>query len=591
MTNNTLKNNGMRFLIILFYLLIPIICLGQSLKVTDVSLNPTDYTAKNNPVQDINGDTCALVIIGGEGLENLSFPNKNQYIQSSYKDGFHYVYMPTLSRRLECRHPDDIPLLIDLGEYGFRTLKGGKTYVVTIEADNIKKQGLVVLRLTPVEAVVTIDQKRIDLKTTDGILQIPLDKGIHQCEISASGYFPKKKTITVKGTETQSFTFDLEPITFPLNITTNVPKAKVYIDGNYFGTADQKIWISGGKHSLRLQAKGYNDREIDVTITDSNNNYDIQLVSGKTTKIITPQPVYVGWISGDVYVNKRKVDRRGDYIYLMPGKYIISDENYDQRKKITVEQSDERRTTPTYPTLAQAYSTSNQNITITVNDVSFTMVAVKGGTFSMGATSEQGSDAEGDENPAHRVTLSDYYIGQTEVTQALWQTVMGSNPSNWKGGNLPVEKVSWNDCQQFISKLNQLTGRKFRLPTEAEWEYAARGGGKSRGYKYAGSNDIGSVAWYYGNSSSKTHPVKQKQANELGLYDMSGNVWEWCQDWYDKEYYGKSPSSNPCNNTSASYRVYRGGGWCNFAGRCRVSNRNNDNTDFRNGHLGLRLAL
>ena len=241
-------------------------------------------------------------------------------------------------------------------------------------------------------------------------------------------------------------------------------------------------------------------------------------------------------------------------------------------------------------------STSSQNITVTANGVTFSMVFVKGGTFTMGATSEQGSDAESNEKPAHRVTLSDYYIGQTEVTQVLWQAVMGTNPSNRKGSNLPVEQVSWNDCQQFITKLNQITGRKFRLPTEAEWEYAARGGSKSRGYKYSGSNDIGSVAWYDGNSGSKTHPVGQKQANELGIYDMSGNVWEWCQDWYDSGYYGQSPSTNPCNNTTENSRVFRGGGWIDGSwidgtGYCRVSFRGYEDPGSSFDILGLRLVL
>ena len=249
-------------------------------------------------------------------------------------------------------------------------------------------------------------------------------------------------------------------------------------------------------------------------------------------------------------------------------------------------QGAQQRTTQRTQTQTQ---TSLHDLTITVSGVTFTMVAVRGGTFQMGATSEQGSAANGDEKPAHRVTLSDYYIGQTEVTQALWQAVMGSNPSNWKGNNLPVENVSWNDCQQFITRLNQLTGRRFRLPTEAEWEYAARGGAKSRGYKYAGSDDIGSVAWYDGNSGSKTHPVGQKRANELGVYDMAGNVWEWCQDWYGS--YSSSAQTNPQGPSSASYRVFRGGG-CYYSARdCRVSNRNNLNPDYRNGYLGLRLAL
>lgn len=226
--------------------------------------------------------------------------------------------------------------------------------------------------------------------------------------------------------------------------------------------------------------------------------------------------------------------------------------------------------------------------TFTVNGVKFTMVPVEGGTFTMGATSEQVGDAEVDENPAHQVTLSDYYIGQTEVTQALWEAVMGSNPSDSKGDNLPVERVSWNDCQVFIQKLNQLTGKQFRLPTEAEWEYAARGGRKSRGYKYAGGNNIDLVAWYCDNSGYETHPVATKQANELGVYDMSGNVCEWCSDWCDG--YQSSSQSDPQGPSSGSRRVYRGGGCYDGAGDCRVSSRGNGTPGRRYFILGLRLS-
>ena len=227
--------------------------------------------------------------------------------------------------------------------------------------------------------------------------------------------------------------------------------------------------------------------------------------------------------------------------------------------------------------------------TITVNGVSFTMIAVEGGTFKMGATSEQGSDADNDEKPVHNVTLSDYYIGETEVTQELWQAVMGTNPSNSKGNKKPVEQVSWNDCQEFITKLNNLTGKNFRLPTEAEWEYAARGGNKSKGYKYSGSNTILNVAWYISNSGSQTHDVKTKQANELGIYDMSGNVWEWCQDWYGS--YSSSSQINPTGPAFGSDRVNRGGSWGNYAKYCRVSYRSTYYPDFRDDSLGLRLSL
>ena len=217
------------------------------------------------------------------------------------------------------------------------------------------------------------------------------------------------------------------------------------------------------------------------------------------------------------------------------------------------------------------------------------MVYVSGGTFTMGATSEQGSDAWDDEKPAHSVTLSGYYIGKYEVTQKLWKAVMGSNPSNFKGDNLPVERVSWNDVQEFLRKLNAMTGKNYRLPTEAEWEFAARGGNSSRGYKYSGGNSIGNVAWFGSNSGSRTHAVGTKSPNELGIYDMSGNVYEWCQDWYGS--YSSSSQRNPQGPNSGSSRVYRGGSWSNNAGRCRVSFRLYNTPGGRDSYLGFRLAL
>ena len=228
--------------------------------------------------------------------------------------------------------------------------------------------------------------------------------------------------------------------------------------------------------------------------------------------------------------------------------------------------------------------------TITVDGVTFTMVGVQGGTFTMGATDEQGSDAWNVEKPAHSVSLSSFYIGQTEVTQELWEAVMGSNPSKFKGAKRPVEQVSWNDCQEFIRKLNAKTGKKFRFPTEAEWEYAARGGNRSKRYKYSGSNKIGDVAWY-GNSGHMTHDVATRRANELGIYDMSGNVWEWCNDWYWSDYYKIYPSNNPQGPTLGSDRVLRGGGWGSAARGCRVSCRSLSSPGYRYSSLGLRLAL
>ena len=235
-------------------------------------------------------------------------------------------------------------------------------------------------------------------------------------------------------------------------------------------------------------------------------------------------------------------------------------------------------------------SSGSNEISIPVKDgITIDMVKVEAGIFMMGATSEM-QNPEDDEKPVHKVTLThDYYMGKYEVTQALWKTVMGSNPSKFKGDNLPVENVSWNDSQEFISKLNSMTGRKFRLPTEAEWEYAARGGKKSRGYQYSGSSNISDVAWGPNNSDKKTHSVGKKQSNELGLYDMTGNVSEWCQDWYGS--YVRSSQINPIGAVSGSYRVNRGGSWFDFAGDNHSSYRYNSMPGYRYYYLGLRLVL
>ncbi|MBX2929300.1 MAG: formylglycine-generating enzyme family protein [Saprospiraceae bacterium] len=231
------------------------------------------------------------------------------------------------------------------------------------------------------------------------------------------------------------------------------------------------------------------------------------------------------------------------------------------------------------------------------------MVRITGGTFTMGCKSGRDTDCYDDEKPSHEVRLRDFNIGKYEVTQAQWRAVMGSDPSELynKGcDQCPVERVSWNDIQDFLKKLNALTGKRYRLPTEAEWEYAARGGNQSRGYLYSGSNTIGDVAWYDANAKSgntngaqkTTRPVGAKNPNELGLYDMSGNVWEWCEDDWHGDYKGAPMDGSAwVDSTRASYRVHRGGGWRIDAGFCRAANRNGNTPADRNGNVGFRLAL
>jgi len=372
------------------------------------------------------------------------------------------------------------------------------------------------------------------------------------------------------------------PIYGSLNIDSTPADAVISIDGKSYGETPiviNKLLI--GPHELRLSRTGYADFTKTVTI-----------IEGKTETVTaalsSTVPVKLSTTSTKptITLDDQTVASLSTVTSLAIGNHTISITDPDFHpftKTFTV-------TKDGINTFAFEPERIFSDMTITVKGVSFKMIAVQGGTFKMGATSEQGSDADGDEKPVHSVTLTSFHIGETEVTQELWQAVMGSNPSYFTRDGLkcPVERVSWDDCQEFISKLNSLTGKKFRLPTEAEWEFAARGGNKSRGYKYSGGNDIGSVAWYNGNSS-RTNGVKTKSPNELGLYDMSGNVWEWCADWCGT--YPSGSVSDPKGPSSGEYRVSRGGSYCLNAVFCRVSYRNGSTQSIRGYYLGLRLAF
>ena len=219
----------------------------------------------------------------------------------------------------------------------------------------------------------------------------------------------------------------------------------------------------------------------------------------------------------------------------------------------------------------------------TAKGINLKMVYVEGGTFAMGSNS-----GESDEKPVHNVTLDSYYIGETEITQAQWRAVMGSNPSGYTGDNRPVENVSWHDAQEFCKKLSELTGKRYVLPTEAQWEYAARGGNQRKRYTYSGSNNIDEVAKY--DSSGGHSNVKSKKPNELGIYDMSGNVWEWCSDWYSSSSYSSSSQINPQGPNSGSYRVLRGGSWYGYASDCRVALRGFSNPSRTKSYFGFRVV-
>ena len=457
---------------------------------------------------------------------------------------------------------------------------------LTITGDNISQGGYVFATNTATGGMIQLGTIPLNNKE--------MSSGVYTLRIQKEKYKDYSTTITIEDGKTTTIRPSLEANFAQVTLTTN-EGADIYVDGNRLGTTRWTGTLELGEHSVETRQASHHSAYTNVRITAES--------AGQTITLNNPLPIYGSLIVDGspadvaVYVDGKKVGTSPLFVSeLLIGthKIRLEKDGYDQQEKtVQIAENQEsmldftlaKETPKALPQpVPDASSTGNQ--TFTVNGVSFTMIAVKGGTFTMGATLEQGSDAYNDK-PTHQVTLSDYYIGETEVTQELWQAVMGSNPSDFSGTNLPVEGVSWNDCQTFITKLNQLTGKNFRLPTEAEWEYAARGGQKSRGYEYAGSNTLSDVAWY--NSGSKTHPVKQKQANELGLYDMSGNVYEWCQDYYGS--YSSNAQTNPTGPSSGSYRVNRGGGWDSSASYCRVADRSCNSPGLRDYALGFRVVL
>ena len=451
-------------------------------------------------------------------------------------------------------------------------------------------------------AKIVLDGKQTGKQTPATLKEIP--SGSHTISLQMDKYAPRQQEVIVEDGQTANVTLTLDA-RFARIAINSLDGAEIYSNGKLLGK---------GRISEDMM-EGYYDLEARLNHHKSVTK-QIQVVAGQAQDItLNPIPKYGSLdITSTPYDANITIDGKAygktpmTVEHLLEGEHhvVLSLEGYTKEARdVRINEKESAslevvfsKEGPVIKTIDIDNAPTKRGVeTFTVNGVSFKMICVESGSFTMGATSEQGSDADSDEKPTHPVTLSTYYIGETEVTQELWQAVMGSNPSHFSGAKRPVECVSWNDCQDFITKLNAKTGRKFRLPTEAEWEFAARGGTKSRGYKYAGSNTIGNVAWYWdnipsqssGNTGYGTQNVATKQANELGLYDMSGNVWEWCQDWYGS--YSNSSQTNPTGPNSGHYRVYRGGSWYYLARRCRVSSRPDFTPSNRNDYLGLRLAL
>ena len=502
-----------------------------------------DFMLQTNGIMDIeqvpknartdwdNNPVCMIQVKAVGFDENLMqkfvfVPNGIDITHKTIKDGMVILYISSNKiGEITIKHMGDCRFTLPY------KLEGHKIYALTLGMET----ATLVVKSVPVEAVIFIDNEKVGTGYASKAVSIGVE---HRYKVVFDDfYYPKEGIIYFDKRDEKEVVVELEPNFGYITIKTDPASADVYIDDKKVGVTPYNVKkIKKGEHTIELRKQGYFPFADVVTINVGDKNKDFENVILEKDENTEQQPVQMTSVNESPDINN-------DFEFK----------------------------------------------TFSVNGVSFEMVVVEGGTFTMGGTSEQGSDAFDSEIPTHDVTLSDYYIGKYEVTQELWKAVMGNNPSLFIGKNLPVEKVSWNDVQEFIKKINQKTGIVFRLPTEAEWEYAARGGNKSKGYKYSGSNNIGEVAWYYENSGRKAHPVGAKLPNELGIYDMCGNVWEWCQDWFDSYHSGKE--TNPTGPSEGYYRVRRGGGWDSYAGNCRVSNRLDSDANNSYSNLGFRLVL
>ena len=546
----TFKVGKIRKVFALFILLLfSISVYSQELHVKSFGIAESDLSAQTQPRKDLNDKNCALVkvqFVGG--ISEI----EGNVITPLIKHGNEtWVYMPQGSRQMKVLTQSFLPVMVTFVDYGIEKLESNRTYVLILTKPmsiiEQKKQALII-KYSPSSATVLVDNKMV--RGTNGVAKVVLPVGQHSYIVASDGYESEEGTVKLKAAAPSNLQITLSKETNTISTSTN-DVATQHIVRNQIVKFSGKVVDINGQPVIGAVVEETGTKNISVT--DIDGNFIIKAKSSSITVTVT----FLGCVPKQVKLTEGTKEE-----------ITLIEETYKKQP-----------------------SSSASSITIPVKDgISIEMVKVEGGTFMMGATPEM-KNSWTEERPIHQVTLTnDYYIGKYEVTQSLWCALMDNNPSYFKGDNLPVEQVSWDDCQKFINKLNDITGRKFRLPTEAEWEYAARGGKKSRGYQYSGSNKISDVAWYSSNSEHKTQPVGLKLANELGLYDMSGNVDEWCFDRFG--FYSALSQTNPLGADDGICRVYRGGSWEQIAGFCRSSDRSNYGTSKnRIYNLGFRLAL
>ena len=595
-----------RLYIFIFIILPTIICSAQNIFVSSFKLLDTDLTANTAGTmeKDQNGETAALIKVVTTQTGFTFDGGSMGIVKTKQTPGEVWVYIPRGSKKISIKHPQ----LGVLRDYYFPVaIEAARTYEMILiagEVQTVVKQTrtsqYIVFQLTPPNAFVELDGEI--LATNEGTATKMMKFGTYNYRVQAPNYLPEAGNVTVNDPKNkQVVNISLKPNFSSVTLKVD-DNAEIWVNGERKGTGSWTGNLGSGTYVFETKKENHRDSYTsrDITVTSEPQTITLQA----PTPILGGADINSTPAMADIFIDGKKMGQTPQIVSdLLVGqhKIRISRQGYsDYNSTLTVREGESSKFTAKLEKLKAEQTASNSDTTslvvnqvIVIGGLSFTMVRVEGGTFLMGGTDEQGGDADVDEKPVHKVTISPYYIGETEVTQALWEAVMGRNSSKFKGISRPVENISWDECQVFIQKLNQKTGRKFRLPTETEWEFAARGGNKSHGYKFSGSNNADDVSWYYANSKIKkkrqTHSVKTKMANELGLYDMSGNAYEWCQDWYGD--YNSGSQTNPSGPSSGSSRVIRGGCSGGDVWGCRVSHRIGMTPDYRGSDLGLRLAL
>ncbi len=596
--------------------------MAQDFEIVSVESLPLDMSAREEIHTDHNNRQCALLRIATQNIApnqrelfNFVPDYGSEMVQRATRDGEIWLWVSPGLKYLRVKHRDWGQYELRLIDHVARvealhtykvTIKGTMVMALQEQNNNSPTQQYLVFQLSPTNAMLEVDGQLWEV-APDGTAMKFVNFGTYSYRVQAPNYLPETGKVTVddpNNTKTVNVKLKSDFVEVTLQVDAD---AEIWVNNEKKGTRTWIGQLGKGTYKIECKKEGHETSMISKEITAEMNGQSITLPA--------PTPIYGSLnvestpIGATIYIDGKEMGKTPRYINeVLIGQHRLRlvKEGYEEYSETVSVAKGERKQMKT--TLKDMLPETKDEETFTVNGVNFTMKLVETGifvgdndslvlpfafthrgecTFQMGS---KDSDAYRDEKPVHSVTLSNYYIGETEVTQALWKAVMGSNPSYFKGDNMPVEQVSWNDCQEFIRKLNQKTGKNFRLPTEAEWEYAARGGKKSKGYKYAGSNTIDNVAWYTQTTNDiGTKPVKTKSPNELGLYDMSGNVWEWCSNWYGR--YSSGSLINPQGSSSGSGRVLRGGGWGSNARDCRVSNRGNGNPVNTSNDCGFRLCL